>query len=134
MIADINIWAMLAAALLNVLIGALWYSPFLFGKKWMLWLGGARRVNKGGSGLAYGGGLLIALVMSWTLSYFVDYVYARSVFSGAALGFLVWLGFVVTTNFNAVLYEGKPAKIYLLYVAYQFVALTVMGAVLAVWQ
>ena len=31
----INVWAVLAAALANFLIGGLWYSPAMAGKAWM---------------------------------------------------------------------------------------------------
>ena len=32
---DINIWAALVAAISSFLLGGLWYSPALFGKKWI---------------------------------------------------------------------------------------------------
>ena len=32
---DINWWAVLAAAVINMVIGAIWYSPSGFGKPWM---------------------------------------------------------------------------------------------------
>ncbi len=134
---DINFWAVLVAAFANMIIGALWYSV-LFGKPWMRWMGATKEQMsaqaKSGAVWAYAGGFLIALVEAYALSYFVDYAYARSVSAGLLLGFLVWLGFIVTSNFNAVLYEGKSKKVYGLYVAYQLVAFLVMGVILALWQ
>jgi len=45
---DLQPWAILAAALAGIVIGAAWYSPLLFGNAWMSALGktgatGARR-------------------------------------------------------------------------------------------
>ncbi|GAB2489384.1 DUF1761 domain-containing protein [Arenimonas alkanexedens] len=31
---EVNIWAVLAAALSGFVLGGLWYSPLLFGKAW----------------------------------------------------------------------------------------------------
>ncbi len=36
---DINYWAVLVAAVVSMVIGALWYSPVLFGKLWMKYSG-----------------------------------------------------------------------------------------------
>ena len=36
---ELNIWAILVAGVLNMAIGASWYSEALFGKKWMAYLG-----------------------------------------------------------------------------------------------
>ncbi len=35
MLFDVNLLAVLGAAVLNMVLGALWYSPMLFGSSWM---------------------------------------------------------------------------------------------------
>ena len=35
MVPDINIWAVLLATLSSMLVGALWYSKALFGRRWL---------------------------------------------------------------------------------------------------
>ena len=31
---DINIWAVIVAAIVNMVVGSFWYSKSLFGKEW----------------------------------------------------------------------------------------------------
>ena len=38
-ILDLNAWAILAATVAGMVIGAAWYSPLLFGKAWLTALG-----------------------------------------------------------------------------------------------
>ncbi len=120
-----------------MIIGALWYSPFIFGKFWMKLSGFTEKklneMKSRGMGKSYFIAFIGVLVMSYVLAHFVDYAEATNVLGGFQAGFWVWLGFIATTMMSPVLWEGKPVKLYLLNVLHYLVALLVMGAILAVW-
>lgn len=133
---DINPWAVLVAAVVNMALGALWYAPFLFGKIWMTSL--QRRDKeveklKQNSNYFHLFTLLGALISSFVLAHFVDYVGATTFFEGMKVGLWCWLGFVVSTAISSTLYEGRSKKLYFLNIGYYFIAFLVMGGILAVW-
>ncbi len=132
---DINYWAVLVAAIVNFLLGAVWYS-LLFGKQWLAIINKSEaelEEMKKGAPRAYVLSIIAALVMSFVLAHMVDYAQATNVVDGVLSGFWLWLGFVATTNLAAVLFEARPVGLYLINTGYYLVSLLIMGAILAVW-
>ena len=136
LVVSINYWAVLAAAVASHILGFLWYGP-LFGKQWMKLMGFSEKQMKGksqkGMGKTYTIMTVSALVTSYILAHFVDYVQALTVMEAITLGFWVWLGFLATTQIGSVLWEQKPAKLYFINTAYSLVNLCVMSVILTVW-
>ena len=133
---SINYLAVLIAAIASMIIGFLWYGP-LFGKMWMKLMDIDKKkvdeAKKKGMGRIYTLAFLTALIMSYVLAHFVDYVEAKTITDGIILGFWVWIGFLATTQIGSVFWEGKPVKLYLINTLHYLVALAVMAAILAVW-
>ena len=133
---DINYLAVLIAALASYVLGALWYSPVLFGKLWMkLSKIDPKNMDAAKKHLAwrYGSGFIATVVMSYILAHWVDYAGAITIRGGLQAGFWAWLGFVATVTLSSVLWENKPFKLYLLNNTYHLVSLLLMGSLLAVW-
>lgn len=128
----INLLAVLVAAVVNMIIGALWYSPLLFSKLWMREVG-KKMEDIGQSGPAYALTMVGALVAAYVLAHFVAYAQAVTLMDGVKTGFWAWLGFVVPTHGATHLFEGKSLNLYLITIGYHLVALMVMGGILAVW-
>lgn len=133
---DINLFAVLVAAIANMALGAFWYSPVLFAKRWIaLMKVSEAEINemKKGAPRAYALSFIGALVMSYVLAHIVDYAQATTIVGGVESGFWLWLGFVATTGSASVLFEGRPAGLYLINSGYYLVSLIVMGMILAAW-
>ena len=137
----LNYWAILVAVVAINVLGALWYGP-LFGKLWMNlsgWSEADRAMMKTPEGKKKGTramllGLIPSIVMVYVLAHIVYAYDAITLALGIQAGFWVWLGFIATVLFNAVLYERKPVKLYLLNIGYYFVALLIAGVILAIWR
>jgi hypothetical protein len=133
---DINYFAVLVAAIVANVIGAIWYGP-LFGKLWMKLMGFTKKdidkAKKKGMGKSYLLMFVGSLVMAYVLAYFVGILSASTAMGGFQVGFWLWLGLIVPVLLSSVLWEGKPGKLYILNIAYWLVTLEVMGAILAVW-
>ncbi len=133
----VNYLAVLVAAILNMAIGALWYSPSLFGKSWME-LAGIRAEDAekraAGARRAYSWTFVASLVMAYALARILWYAKIGSLGGGAAIGLLAWLGFVATTIGANYLFEGRPCRLYKINVGYPLVSLIVMGALLGAWR
>lgn len=133
----INYLAVLGAAVASMIIGALWYSPLLFGKLWMTLSGFTEEklaeAKKKGMGTSYAVAFAGTLLMSYVLAHFIDYVQATTIVGGLQGGFWIWLGFIVPVLLSSVLWEGKSVKLYMLNIAYYAVTLMAMSVILAVW-
>ncbi len=134
---QINLLAILVAAVANMVLGFLWYSPILFGKKWLLAVGKTEdqlKSEKKGIGKTYLLTFIGALVMAYVLAHIVGYTGATTISGGIQAGFWMWLGFVVTTSLGGLLFEKRPPAIFYITSGYYLVALIIMGAILAVWR
>ena len=133
----INILAVIVAAIVTFVIGALWYSPALFGKQWIAAHGYTpekMEAMRKGASKAYGLSFLCYLVMAAAMAVLLRMTHIESVIGGAKLGFLCWVGFVANVGFTSQLFSDKHIKTYLLDAGYQLVYLVVMGLILSVWR
>lgn len=134
---QINLLAILVAAIANMVLGFFWYSPILFGKKWMAAFGKTEselKEMKKGVGKSYALTLIGALVMAYVLAHIIRYNEATTISGGFQAGFWMWLGFVVPTSLGTLLFEKRPSTLYWITNGYYLVALIIMGAILAVWR
>jgi len=134
--ADINYTAVVVAAAASMVLGHLWYSPVLFGKRWMRLMNlSERKMKEMHKKAPYGyfWGAVAALVTSLVLAFFVDYAGATTISQGAKVGFILWLGLIATTTLGGVIWEGRSLRLYALNNGYSLVSAAVMGAILAMW-
>jgi len=132
---EISLLAVLVAAVVNMAVGAIWYSPPLFGKQWLAAMGWSQdelERRRPGLSKAYGWTFVASLAMAYFLAHCVEYVGAETPLDGAHVGFWLWLGFVVTTTVGTYLFEGRSWRLYAINTGYHLAGLAVMGALMAV--
>jgi len=139
----INYWAVLVSAIVFFVIGWAWHSV-LFGKAWAKLMGFDKLDKKKqqammktmGRSMAFNflTNLLTAYCMAWVVQSGAAFYHVSGVVLGLQTGFWIWLGFIATSQLNAVLWEGKPFKLYLINVGHFLVAYLAVGTILAVWQ
>ncbi len=131
---EVNLAAVLVAAALYWLLGALWYSPVLFAERWVAAVGfsdeemAAAEPAPGMVMTAVGD-----LVAAYVLATVLVYAGAATALEGLWLGALLGLGFVATTNLTDVGFEGDPWELYAINTGYHVVGFTIMGTLLAAW-
>ena len=128
-----NLLGVLIACIVSIGIGALWYSPVLFGNVWMKLTGFDKKkieeAKKKGMVKSYLISFLGILVMVYILGYLMD---ATSI-SFVLLAVLIWRGFMATTALSVVLWEGKSFKLYLINVLHHLVVLLTAGVILSLF-
>jgi hypothetical protein len=131
---EIQYIPVLVAVVANMIIGALWYSPLLFGPLWIKAIGYSKKEieKKQDMKKTMGWSVVVAAVTAYVLSKALYLFQAESWADGAIVGFWIWLGFVATTGAYAVLYEKKPVTVYLINSGHMLAVLAVMGTILAV--
>jgi hypothetical protein len=134
----INYAAVLVSGVVYWLLGGIWYSPLLFGGKFieiMRWSPEQlARIEREGAGAQLALAFVGSLVAAYVLAHIVRYTNAENATDGAKTGLWLWLGFIVTTNLNTVFFEFRPLGLYLINIGYHLVAFLVMGALLAAWR
>jgi len=135
-IITINFWAVLVAAVVNMVVGSLWYGP-LFGKMWKSLMGFTDESMKNmklSPTQAMSMGFVTSLVMAYVLGHFVIIAGVIGVAGAWELAFWIWLGFIATVSLGGFLWEGKPFKLFVLNAVEQLVALFLMAVVLVLWK
>lgn len=130
----INLWALVVAAIAKMAIGSLWYSPVAYGGHWMAAAGVSPAQLKAAMAKAMLADLAGSLLTGFVLMQAVYYSEADSVVLGAEVGFLCWLGFIAGPTLAAVLYEGRPLRLFLINNGFLLLSLIVMGAIIGAWH
>ena len=134
---NVNLIAVLVGAIINMVLGFLWYGP-LFGKPWQKLSGltdaKLNEMKKKGMSQVYFFSMIGALLMAFVLSMMVNLTGTLGMMDGVKLGFWIWLGFVAPTMLNSVLYEDRSWNLYWINSGYYLVALMIIGGVLASWM
>ena len=131
---DINYWAVIVAALVNMVVGALWYTRSLFGNQWAKLIGIKHEDMRktGNSGIAVS--IVTSLVTAFILAHFVSYAGDSNFGDGLVTGFWLWLGFVATMMASAYVFEGRSWKLWQINAGYWLVVLLINGGLLASWH
>lgn len=136
--ANVNILAVLTAAVVTFILGMVWYSPVLFAKQWIEAHGYTpeklEEMKRRGVVKAYAVSLGCYIVMAYVLSLLVNYTAATGPAQGLWLGFLSWLGFAATIGLVANMFSEKRFATWVIDAAYQLAYLLLMGLILAVWR
>lgn len=130
---QLNIWAVLVAALSTFLIGGLWYSPAVFGKAWMRENGFTEESMKNANMVKiFGLAFFLALISAINLAMYMQGESRPEM--GALWGFLAGFGWVATFVGTHYLFERKSFTLFLINAGYSVVALTIMGVIIAAWK
>jgi hypothetical protein len=133
----VNYLAVLVSSIVGMAIGALWYSPVLFGKLWMQWNNvDAQKLKESqekGMIKNYIVSFVSVLIMMYILGYFMDLTNVVNVYNGLFVGIALWLGLIATVMINSVLWDDKPVKLYILNISHYLVVLVVASVILSLW-
>ena len=135
----VNAWAVLGAAVAGMVIGFLWYSPFVFAKPWMVAMGydpadkDRIAAMQKSAGPKYGVSFLASLLSAFVLGKIISHLTISTPLYGMKVGFAVWVAFVMTLQLTNKLFGDRPLKLFLINTGYQLVCYLGMGAILGQW-
>ena len=136
-LSNINYLAVLVAAIGSFALGALWYSPILFGKAWQKQLGYTDEYLQSGSmGKIFGTSFLLMLIMAWGMGMLLQGHGENQIdwLSGLIHGLVVGIAFAGTSIGINYLYQRKSFKLWAIDAFYQIIFLTIMGMILGAWK
>ena len=129
----VNYFAVVIAALAGFGLGAVWYT--VLSKPWMHAVGlteaECKARNQGAGRIVPFVISIVALfVMAWMLAGIMGHLGQISIRGGVISGFLVWLGFVITTMGVNHAFSGAPTKLTMIDGGYWLAVLLIQGAVI----
>ena len=136
----VNLWAVLVCAIVDMVLGFLWYSPALFANPWMKLMGydpndkaKIAEMQKS-AGSSYAMSFIASLLAAAVLGKIITIATVTTALYGIKIGLAIWLGFITTVQLTGALFSRQPAKLYAINTGYQLVCFLAMGAILAAWR
>ncbi len=135
---ELNIVAIIVAAIAAMGLGFSYYSPLLLGNPWMKQMGYTKEALKKMQkkmGALYGLSFVALLITSFILSFLVEVLYpfygTVPVLAGMYTAFWMWLGFVFPVQLTDTIFGSKKWKLLAINTGYQLAALLTMGIILS---
>lgn len=134
MVPEINIWAVLLATLSSLLVGALWYSGPVFGRRWME----LARVDEsrtqsspvGAYVLTIFASFLTAAVLAGSVAIAQEF-YGGSFFLNSLItAVILWIGFTAARFLTHDAFERRPAALTTINLGNELVTILVMAAII----
>ncbi len=130
----INHWAVIVAALSNLVVGAIWYSPALFYNAWK------EANNKTDEDFKdindaklYSISTFFSLIICYNMAFFLGDANTDWVW-GTTAGFLTGFGWAALIFIIIAMYEQKSIKYMLINGGYITVYFTLIGFILGIWR
>ena len=131
---SVNWLAVAVCVVLNVVAGFIWYHPAVFFKPWWKGIGKSEDEVAQPNPMLYVWTLLAAFVEAVFVSFLLNTMGSNTIASGLTAGFMIWLGFVATTNLVNNLFAERGFKVWAIEAGNHLVYLLLTGAILSVWR
>lgn len=133
----INWWAVIVAAVAFWALGALWYSPLLFSKRWQKEVDFKEEDQKNANmALIFGLSFVLMFIMVFGLSLMLGFHKPENIswLNGLYLGLFSGIFFAVTTIGINYLYQRRSVVLWLIDGAYVILGLAIAGTILGAWR
>jgi hypothetical protein len=131
----INYFAVIVAAILNMVVGAIWYGPMLFAKQWMT----VNNINPEdmkdvNPAPMYAQSIVVTVVSYFVLAIAMNITGTATIPSGMSVAFWLWLGFIAPVQYTANLFSSKKVTAFFIDTGYQLITMLIAGGLIAVWR
>jgi hypothetical protein len=137
MIPEINYIAVLLATLSSMIVGAIWYTPRVFGNYWMKQSGVTPSGNSRDAIRPIAITVVVSFITAWVLAgaaYLSFDFYGGSFLVNSLLtGLILWAGFTAARFITHDAFDKRPVGLTVLNVAHELVTIVIMALIIGVW-
>lgn len=131
----INYWAVVVAWLVNIVVGAMWYSPSGFAKSWEKHTGiDIMKIPQKKATKIVVFVALSAIFQALTLAVILHSLSVTTATNGLLVGLLLWFGLTAATTVGVTLYSNRGWKFLWLNSSYFLLVMAVNSVILSVWR
>lgn len=120
--------AILAATVLHLLVGMVWYSSAMFGPQWIRLSGVDVGRPRYPMAQAMGVAIACAFVTSAVLAAVFDMIGAHTLADGGTIALLLWAGFFGATTLMGGMFHGDPPELMLINAGHDLARMVLAGA------
>ena len=131
--AEFNWLAILVVTVLGFVLGGLWYSPLLFGKRWLAAIG-KNASDLGSPGPAMAITFVMALATAIVLAFLVHGLSIDTVAEGVILGLMLGIGTTGAAMASDYAFCRWPMELFLIQAGYRVAYTVIISTILAVWR
>lgn len=137
MVPEINYWAVLVATLASMVIGSVWYTPKVFGKRWME----LAKVPQPETSAAAWRPIIVAIVTSFVLAWVLagatmiasEFYEGSFLVSALLTAVILWAGFTAARFITHDSFEGRPFTLTVMNIAMELVTVLAMAVIIGLW-
>ncbi|WP_234571511.1 DUF1761 domain-containing protein [Rhodohalobacter sp. 614A] len=133
LLSSLNWLSILVATVVYFVLGALWYSPVLFGNIWMKLRNLDKETMEQPNPVIYLYSVILQFIGVISLAMFITVLGVNSAGNGALIGFGAGAGFVFSLAGTTGIFTNIPMKLHFLDNGYHVVGLVLAGLVLGWW-
>lgn len=130
---EVNLLAVLLAAIVYFILGGIWYSPKVFGHYWTAHHGLDMDQLKPPVWV-YFAEFFLDLLTAYVLAVFISLSSKTGWKDGIGVAFWIWLGFVLTFELSGMIWAKKSFKTIGVNAGFALVGLLLMGAIIGSMQ
>lgn len=131
----VNFIELIVSSFAGFAVGGLWYSKWMFQKSWMKEIkinpAEVEKIDSKEMGVSLILGFLRTIVIAFVLIFLIEITGFKTMQEILKLAFFIWIGFIATIMLDSVLWERKSRKLYFINVTQYFVAIMIIGVVIA---
>lgn len=135
MIPYVDVTVLLISSLICFSIGALWFSPALFGKQWFTIIE-ATHDDYGYyiNGRTFSWFALFVVLLNVGMGFVVDSLGYKTMNDGVILGIAMWIVFIIPSVGIHVAVERRSFFLFIIYSGYFLVTFVISAALFAMWR
>ena len=131
----VNYLAILVAGVAYMILGAIWYSPALFGNAWMKGIGKTKeQVSADYTAFKMVWALIGSLIAAYGIARILSYMVAGTMWDAVLIALMAAICFVLTTTFINQSMEGRPTRLFFINGLYNLIGFFIMGLIIGGWR
>ena len=131
----LNIWAIVVVWAVYMAVGAFWYSPAGFAKRWTKYTKiDIMKIPQDEATKILGFIVVSCLIQVIALAVVLNSLQPSSGLEGMITGIIIWLGFTAATTVGVTLYSRRSWKFLWLNSSYFLVVMSLGSLILSIWK
>lgn len=123
--------AIVLAGLSAWIIGGIWFSPPLFGRRWLKALG---ITQTGSPAPGFVAALVISIIGALFLRWVIGLANATTAIDGIAVSLIIWFAFILLPSAPSLMFTKSSPTAFAIVQAQHAIAISAMGIILAVYR